>query len=98
SEKGPPAGLIVRDVPRLASNWRSTMSLPEYLKKHDIVAIAGIDTRRLTRILRDKGALNGCMVAGDLDVDAALAKARDSTGHSGMDPAKVGSVSKRHDG
>jgi carbamoyl-phosphate synthase small subunit len=91
------AGLIVRDVPRLASNWRSTMSLPEYLKKHGIVAIAGIDTRRLTRILRDKGALNGCIVAGaDIDVDAALAKARAFPGLNGMDLAKVVSVSKSY--
>src|ERR1700761_2687167 len=98
SDKVHAAGLIVRDVPRLASNWRSTMSLPEYLKKHDIVAIAGIDTRRLTRILRDKGALNGCIVAGtDLDVDAALAKARAFPGLNGMDLAKVVSVSKRYD-
>ena len=98
SDKVHAAGLIVRDVPRLASNWRSTMSLPEYLKKHGIVAIAGIDTRRLTRILRDKGALNGCIVAGaDLDVDAALAKARAFQGLNGMDLAKVVSVSKRYD-
>jgi len=98
SDKVHAAGLIVRDVPRLASNWRSTMSLPEYLKKHGIVAIAGIDTRRLTRILRDKGALNGCIVAGaDLDVDAALAKARAFPGLNGMDLAKVVSVSKRYD-
>jgi carbamoyl-phosphate synthase small subunit len=91
------AGLIVRDVPRLASNWRSTMSLPEYLKKHGIVAIAGIDTRRLTRILRDKGALNGCIVAGaEIDVDAALAKARAFPGLNGMDLAKVVSVSKSY--
>ena len=98
SDKVHAAGLIVRDVPRLASNWRSTMSLPEYLKKHGIVAIAGIDTRRLTRILRDKGALNGCIVAGtDLDVDAALVKARAFPGLNGMDLAKVVSVSKRYD-
>ena len=91
------AGLIVRDVPRLASNWHSTMSLPEYLKKHGIVAIAGIDTRRLTRILRDKGALNGCIVAGtEIDVDAALAKARAFPGLNGMDLAKVVSVSKSY--
>jgi carbamoyl-phosphate synthase small subunit len=98
SDKVHAAGLIVRDVPRLASNWRSTMSLPEYLKKHGIVAIAGIDTRRLTRILRDKGALNGCIVAGtEIDVDAALAKARAFPGLNGMDLAKVVSVSKRYD-
>jgi carbamoyl-phosphate synthase small subunit len=91
------AGLIVRDVPRLASNWRSTMSLPEYLKKHGIVAIAGLDTRRLTRILRDKGALNGCIVAGtEIDVEAALAKARAFPGLNGMDLAKVVSVAKSY--
>ncbi|WP_049622351.1 glutamine-hydrolyzing carbamoyl-phosphate synthase small subunit [Frateuria defendens] len=89
------AGLIVRDVPRLASNWRSTESLPDYLKRHGIVAIAGIDTRRLTRILRDKGAQNGCLVAGEnLDVEAALAKARACPGLNGMDLAKVVSVDK----
>ena len=89
------AGLIVRDVPRRASNWRSTESLPDYLKRHGIVAIAGIDTRRLTRILRDKGAQNGCIVAGEhIDVEAALTKARAFPGINGMDLAKVVSVSK----
>ena len=58
------AGLIVRDVPRRASSWRCSESLPDYLMRHGTVAIAGIDTRRLTRILRDKGALAGCIVAG----------------------------------
>jgi carbamoyl-phosphate synthase small subunit len=89
------AGLIVRDVPRRASNWRSTESLPDYLKRHGIVAIAGIDTRRLTRILRDKGAQNGCLVAGEsIDAEAALAKARAFPGLNGMDLAKVVSVDK----
>jgi carbamoyl-phosphate synthase small subunit len=92
------AGLIVRDVPRRASNWRSSESLPDYLKRHGIVAIAGIDTRRLTRILRDKGALNGCIVAGDaIDVEAALAKARAFPGLNGMDLAKVVSVAKPYE-
>ena len=92
------AGLIVRDVPRRASNWRSSESLPDYLKRHGIVAIAGIDTRRLTRILRDKGALAGCIVAGEqLDVDAALAKARAFPGLNGMDLAKVVSVAKPYE-
>ncbi|TBR39294.1 MULTISPECIES: glutamine-hydrolyzing carbamoyl-phosphate synthase small subunit [Dyella] len=87
------AGLIVRDVPRRASNWRSTESLPDYLKRHGIVAIAGIDTRRLTRILRDKGALSGCILAGDhVDAETALAKARAFPGLNGMDLAKVVSV------
>ncbi|MHC1479159.1 glutamine-hydrolyzing carbamoyl-phosphate synthase small subunit [Frateuria aurantia] len=84
------AGLIVRDVPRLASNWRSTESLPDYLRRHGVVAIAGIDTRRLTRILRDKGAQAGCIVAGHaIDAEAALAKARAFPGLAGMDLAKV---------
>lgn len=87
------AGLIVRDVPRRASNWRSSESLPDYLERHGIVAIAGIDTRRLTRILRDKGALGGCIVAGEtVDAEAALAKARAFPGLNGMDLAKVVSV------
>ncbi|RAO74979.1 glutamine-hydrolyzing carbamoyl-phosphate synthase small subunit [Dyella jiangningensis] len=91
------AGLIVRDVPRRASNWRSTESLPDYLKRHNIVAIAGIDTRRLTRILRDKGALNGCIVAGEtVDEAAALAKARAFPGLNGMDLAKVVSVGESY--
>ncbi|MFC4761618.1 glutamine-hydrolyzing carbamoyl-phosphate synthase small subunit [Dyella koreensis] len=89
------AGLIVRDVPRRASNWRSSESLTDYLKRHGIVAIAGIDTRRLTRILRDKGALAGCIVAGEnVDAEAALAKARAFPGLNGMDLAKVVSVTK----
>ncbi|WP_329743235.1 glutamine-hydrolyzing carbamoyl-phosphate synthase small subunit [Dyella sp. A6] len=92
------AGLIVRDVPRLASNWRNRESLPDYLKRNGIVAIAGIDTRRLTRILRDKGAQNGCIVAGDhIDADEALAKARAFPGLNGMDLAKVVSTQKRYD-
>jgi carbamoyl-phosphate synthase small subunit len=91
------AGLIVRDVPRRASNWRSTESLPDYLARHGIVAIAGIDTRRLTRILRDKGALNGSIVAGEqIDVDAALAKARAFPGLNGMDLAKEVSIGESY--
>ena len=91
------AGLTVRDVPRRPSNWRSTESLPDYLKRHGIVAIAGIDTRRLTRILRDKGALNGCIAAGEqIDAEAALAKARAFPGLNGMDLAKVVSVGESY--
>jgi carbamoyl-phosphate synthase small subunit len=87
------AGLIVRDVPRRPSNWRSTESLPDYLARQNIVAIAGIDTRRLTRILRDKGALNGCILAGEgIDAGTALARARAFPGLNGMDLAKVVSV------
>ncbi len=89
------AGLIVRDVPRRASNWRSSESLPDYLRRHGTVAIAGIDTRRLTRILRDKGALSGCIVAGEqVDIEAALAKARAFPGLNGMDLAKLVSTDK----
>ncbi|MGN6226776.1 MAG: glutamine-hydrolyzing carbamoyl-phosphate synthase small subunit [Dyella sp.] len=92
------AGLIVRDVPRRASNWRSSESLPDYLKRHGIVAIAGIDTRRLTRILRDKGALGGCIVAGEsIDADAAIAAARSFPGLNGMDLAKVVSTTKHYE-
>ncbi|KRA35429.1 carbamoyl phosphate synthase small subunit [Rhodanobacter sp. Root627] len=84
------AGLIVRDVPRRASSWRCNEGLSDYLKRHDVVAIAGIDTRRLTRILRVKGALSGCIVAGDqIDAEAALASARGFAGLNGMDLAKV---------
>jgi carbamoyl-phosphate synthase small subunit len=87
------AGLIVRNVPRLASNWRSVESLPEYLKRQNIVAIAGIDTRKLTRILRDRGAQHGCIMAGEsIDADDATAKARAFPGLSGADLAKVVSL------
>ena len=91
------AGLIVRDVPRRASSWRNTESLPDYLRRHGTVAIAGIDTRRLTRILRDKGALAGCIAAGEqIDAEAALAKARAFPGLTGMDLAKVVSTASRY--
>ena len=92
------AGLIVRDVPRRASSWRSSESLPDYLKRHGTVAIAGIDTRRLTRILRDKGALSGCIMAGEqVDAEVALAKARAFPGLNGMDLAKVVSTTKPYE-
>lgn len=84
------AGLVIRDLPLVASNWRSTMPLDAYLRANKVVAIADIDTRRLTRILREKGAQNGCIVSGDaIDVDAAIAKARAFPGLKGMDLAKV---------
>jgi len=89
------AGLIVRDVPRRASSWRCSESLPDYLMRHGTVAIAGIDTRRLTRILREKGALAGCIVAGaQADAEAALARARAFPGLNGMDLARVVSTTK----
>lgn len=91
------AGLVIRDLPPKMSNWRATENLSDYLKKHDIVAIAGIDTRRLTRILRDKGAQAGCILAGDeADVNKALTMARAFPGLAGMDLAKVVSVKKAY--
>lgn len=82
------AGLIVRDVPRRPSNWRSEMPLPEWLRARGVVALAGIDTRRLTRLLRDRGAQNGALMAGDIDVDKALEAARKFPGLKGMDLAR----------
>lgn len=88
------SGLIVRNVPRRPSNWRSRIALPEWLKARGIVAISEIDTRKLTRLLRDRGAQNGALMAGaalDLraDVDRALEAARKFPGLKGMDLAKV---------
>jgi carbamoyl-phosphate synthase small subunit len=83
------SGLIIRDLPLLASNFRMNRTLPEYLKSHDVVAIAGIDTRKLTRLLREKGAQNACIVAGAIDEDAALARARACPSMAGLDLAKV---------
>jgi carbamoyl-phosphate synthase small subunit len=83
------AGLIVRDVPRRPSNWRNQAALPDWLAARGVVAIAGIDTRRLTRLLRDRGAQNGCLWAGDdIDVDKAIESARKFPGLKGMDLAK----------
>ena len=80
------AGLVVRDLPLLASNWRSEASLESYLRRYKVVAIAGIDTRRLTRILREKGAQNGCLMAGEsVDEAQALAQAREFAGLGGSD-------------
>jgi len=89
SEKVQLAGLVLREVPRPHANFRSTRDFREYLRANGVVAIAGIDTRRLTRILRDKGAQNGCVMAGAVDADAALRKAREFPGLKGMDLAKV---------
>src|SRR5574337_1581970 len=83
------AGLVIRDLPRLASNWRSSETLPDYLRRHGIVAISEVDTRRLTRILRETGAQSGCLMAGEgIADDAALAAARACPGLNGMDLAK----------
>ena len=83
------AGLVIRDLPVLASNFRQTCTLSEYLQRENIVAIADIDTRKLTRILRDKGAQDGCIMAGEIDEAAALEAARAFPGLVGMDLAKV---------
>jgi len=83
------AGLIVRDVPRRPSNWRSQIPLPEWLRARGIVAIADIDTRKLTRMLRDRGAQNGTLMAGEIDADKAIEAARKFPGLKGMDLAKV---------
>lgn len=83
------AGLVIRDLPLLASSFRNQQSLGSYLEQRNIVAIADIDTRRLTRILREKGAQNGCIIAGaDLDADSALEQARAFPGLQGMDLAR----------
>ena len=92
------SGLVIRDLPLMASNYRNEQSLSDYLKARNIVAIADIDTRRLTRILREKGAQNGCLMAGEgIDEDAALAQARAFAGLKGMDLAKEVTVSKPYD-
>jgi carbamoyl-phosphate synthase small subunit len=83
------AGLVIRDLPIRASSFRSRMGLPEYLRVHGIPGIGGIDTRKLTRILREKGAQGGCLMGGKVDESFALAEARAFPGLSGMDLAKV---------
>jgi len=89
------AGLIVRDVPRRPSSWRNEVALPQWLRERGVVAISGIDTRRLTRLLRDRGAQNGALVAGDdIDADAAIEAARKFPGLKGMDLAKVVSTAQ----
>jgi carbamoyl-phosphate synthase small subunit len=85
-----PAGLVIRDLPLLPSNWRSNESLAEFLERGKVVAIAGVDTRRLTRILREKGAQAGCIMTGErVDEAAAVKLAKKFPGLKGMDLAKV---------
>ena len=95
------AGLLIRDLPRFASNFRSTRSLSDYLRAEGCVAIAGLDTRKLTRILRTKGAQNGAIladVAGDAsDVEKAVGLARSFPGLAGLDLAKVVSTAEAYD-
>ncbi|MFY9327548.1 MAG: glutamine-hydrolyzing carbamoyl-phosphate synthase small subunit [Georgfuchsia sp.] len=91
------AGLVIRDLPLALSNFRSEQSLDDYLKSQSVVGIADIDTRKLTRILREKGAQSGCLVAGEmLDDAAAIAQARAFPGLAGMDLAQVVSADKRY--
>lgn len=83
------SGLVVRDLPLLASSWRMQKTLPEYLREHNVVAIADIDTRKLTRILRDKGAQRGCIMAGEaVDIEQAKRAIDSFPGLQGMDLAK----------
>ena len=91
------AGLVIRDLPLQLSNWRSELPLDDYLKAQGIIAIADIDTRRLTRILRDKGAQNGCIATGDsINEKETLEKARAFPGLKGMDLAKVVSTEEKY--
>ncbi|MEK8019022.1 MAG: glutamine-hydrolyzing carbamoyl-phosphate synthase small subunit [Candidatus Parabeggiatoa sp.] len=94
------AGLVIRDLPLLESNWRSEGSLETYLQQHKVVSIAGIDTRRLTRILREKGAQNGCLVAAapeQIDAEAAIQAAKAFAGLQGMDLAKQVSTQQAYE-
>jgi len=92
------SGLIIRDLPLLASNWRNEMSLDQYLSANNVVAIADIDTRQLTRLLREKGAQSGAIMAGeDIDEARALAAAQQFTGLSGMDLAKQVTTDKPYE-
>jgi carbamoyl-phosphate synthase small subunit len=92
-----PAGLVIRDLPLVTSSWRSNLSLADYLERGRIVAIADIDTRRLTRVLREKGVQAGCIMTGDnIDANAAVHAARRFPGLAGMDLAKVVSTRERY--
>jgi carbamoyl-phosphate synthase small subunit len=90
------AGLVIRNLPLLSSSFRQTVTLSDYLKRENVVAIADIDTRRLTRIIRDGGAQDGCIMAGAIDEAVALKAAREFPGLVGMDLAKVVSCTSRY--
>jgi carbamoyl-phosphate synthase small subunit len=83
------AGLVIRELAIAPSSWRKNLALDEYLRQHGVVGIAGIDTRKLTRLLRDKGAQSGCLMAGRVDEAEALARARAFPGMAGLDLAQV---------
>jgi carbamoyl-phosphate synthase small subunit len=91
------AGLVIRDLPRVASSWRRTQDLSAYLRDAGVVGICGIDTRKLTRLLRTNGAQNGCVMAGTIDADEALRRARGAPSMAGLDLAKVVSCSAPYD-
>ena len=91
------AGLVIRELPVLASNFRMRQRLHDWLDERGVPAISGIDTRKLTRILREKGAQSGCLMAGDVDEDRALAQARAFPGLSGMDLARVVSCKETYE-
>jgi carbamoyl-phosphate synthase small subunit len=90
------AGLVIRDLPLLASNFRNEQSLSDYLKANKVIGIADIDTRRLTRILREKGALKGCIMAGNVDKASAIEVAKRFPGLKGMDLAKEVTVKESY--
>lgn len=90
-------GLVIRELSKLASNWRSKLSLSDYLKQKNIVAISNIDTRRLTRLLRDKGAMRGCITTDVTNIDKALDAAKSFFDMNGADLAKVVSVQKPYE-
>ncbi len=92
------SGLVIKNLPLLHSSWRAEQSLEEFLKANNVVAIADIDTRRLTRILREKGAQSGCIITGDnIDEAAALEFAKQFPGLKGMDLAKEVTTDKQYD-
>jgi carbamoyl-phosphate synthase small subunit len=96
SSKVHASGLIIRDASALASSWRSEQNLSEFLRRAKTVAIADIDTRKLTRILRTKGAQSGCIMTGDVDPDTAIQHARKFPGISGMDLAKFVTTERKY--
>jgi len=89
SERVFAAGLVIRDLPAVSSSWRREVELPEFLRRAGVVAIAEIDTRKLTRVLRDKGAMSGCIMTGDVDPGTAVDHARRFPGLAGMDLARI---------
>ncbi|MSR08648.1 MAG: carbamoyl-phosphate synthase small subunit [Gammaproteobacteria bacterium] len=89
SERVFAAGLVIRDLPAVSSSWRKEVELPEFLRRAGVVAIAEIDTRKLTRVLRDKGAMSGCIMTGDVDPATVVDHARRFPGLAGMDLARM---------